>query len=132
MERTFIMSKNSTLPKIIRILALVFLIHCLIGLSGCAAPVIKIAKPTPDIIKEYKSVVVWSKIPGMFDTGVEVKRGDYVTILAEGEINVWPSSGGSFSKKPYGTLLFRIGKDNSLLRNYLSLSGIKGCRKAFC
>src|SRR4030042_1170029 len=38
MERTFIMSKNSALPKIIRILALVFLINCLIGLSGCATP----------------------------------------------------------------------------------------------
>ena len=46
------MSKNSTLPKIIRILAIAFLVHCLIGLSGCATSIIKIAKPTPDIIKE--------------------------------------------------------------------------------
>ena len=112
------MSKNSTLPKIIRILALVFLIHCLIGLSGCATPIIKIAKPTPDIIKEYKSVVVWSKIPGMVDTGVEVKRGDYVTILAEGEINIWPAREG-FIKKPVGGLLFRVGKDNYVKRYYV-------------
>ena len=103
------MSKNSTLPKIIRILALVFLIHCLIGLSGCATPVIKIAKPTPDIIKEYKSVVLWPRIPGMVDTGVEVKRGDYVTILAEGEINVWPARQG-FILNPYDILLFRVGE----------------------
>ncbi|EKD92567.1 MAG: Polysaccharide deacetylase, partial [uncultured bacterium] len=117
------MSKNSTLPKIIRILALVFLIHCLIGLSGCVTPpVIKIAKPTPDIIKEYKSVVVWAKIPGMFDTGVEVKRGDYVTILAEGEINIWPGSVSpvreSFIKKPQFTLLIRVGKDNSVVKYF--------------
>ena len=111
------MSKNSTLPKIIRILALVFLIHCLIGLSGCATPVIKIAKPTPDIIKEYKSVVVQAKNPGMVDTGVEVKRGDYVTILAEGEINVWPAWRG-YIKKPYGTLLFQVGKDNIAIRYF--------------
>ncbi|MBU0769111.1 MAG: caspase family protein [Proteobacteria bacterium] len=104
------MSKNSTLPKIIRILALVFLTHCLIGLSGCATSVIKIAKPTPDIIKEYKSVVVWAGIPGMVDTGVEVRSGDYVTILAEGEIHVFPRS--AFIKKPYGHLLLRVGKDN--------------------
>ncbi len=104
------MPKNSILPKIIRILALVFLIHCLIGLSGCATPVIKIAKPTPDIIKEYKSVVVWAGNPGMKDTGVEVKRGDYVTILAEGEINVWPKF--NIIYKPYPILLFRVGKDN--------------------
>lgn len=109
------MSKNSILPKIIRIFALVFLIHCLIGLSGCAAPVIKMAKPTPDIIKEYKSIVLWAKNPGMVDTGVEVKRGDYVTILAEGEINVWPVREG-FIRTPFGTLLFRVGKDNFAIR----------------
>ena len=101
------MSKNSTLPKIIRILALVFLIHCLIGLSGCATPVIKIAKPTPDIIKEYKSVVVWSKDAGMRDTGVQVMRGDYVTILAEGEIFVWPGhTEKEYIRKPVGCLLY--------------------------
>ena len=112
------MSKNSILPKIIRILALVFLIHCLIGLSGCATPVIKIAKPTLDIIKEYKSVVVWAKHPGMVDTGVEVKSGDYVTILAEGEINIWPGREG-FIKKPVGGLLLRVGKDNYVKRYYV-------------
>ena len=106
------MSKNSILPIIIRILALVFLIHCLIGLFGCATspPVIKNAKPTPDIIKEYKSVVVWAKKPGRVDTGVEVKRGDYVTILAEGEINLWPDRDG-FIKMPYGNIFLRVGKD---------------------
>jgi tetratricopeptide (TPR) repeat protein len=109
------MSKNSTLPKIIRILALVFLIYCLIGLSGCAAPVIKMAEPTPDIIKEYRSVVVWARSAGMRYTGVEVKKGDYITILAEGEINVWPARQG-FIKSPYRTLLFRVGEDNIVER----------------
>ncbi|RPH49251.1 MAG: hypothetical protein EHM85_14515 [Desulfobacteraceae bacterium] len=107
------MSKNSILPKIVHILALVFLMHCLIGLSGCATPVIKIAKPTPDIIKEYKSVVVWAGNVEMVDTGVNVKKGDYVTILAEGEINIWPSSGSkNYIRYPSRTLLTRIGKNN--------------------
>ena len=107
------MSKNSTLPKIIWILALIFLINCLFGLFGCATPVIKIVKPAPDIIKEYKSVVVWAGNVEMVDTGVNVKKGDYVTILAEGEINIWPSSGSkNYIKKPAGSLLIREGKNN--------------------
>lgn len=108
------MSKNSILPKIIRILALVFLIHCLIGLSGCATPVIKITKPTPDIIKEYKSVVVQGGKPGMQDTGVEVKKGDYVTLLTEGEIKISPTK--RFTVTSYNTLLFRVGKYMSAQR----------------
>jgi uncharacterized caspase-like protein len=112
------MSKNSTLLKIVRFLSLVFLIHCLLGLSGCATSVIKIVKPTPDIIKEYKSVFVSSKTPGMSDTGVEVKKGDNVTILAEGEINLWPGK-EDFIKKPVGNLLIRVGKDNYVKRYYV-------------
>lgn len=116
------MSKNSTLPPIISILTVVSLIHCLISLSGCATtatPVIKMAKPTPDIIKEYKSVVIWARNPGMVDTGVEIKKGDYVTILAEGEINIWPGrEGEGFIKEPYGGLLFRIGKDSFVVRYF--------------
>jgi hypothetical protein len=104
-------ASHRTLPRIIHIFALIYLIFCLIGLSGCPAPVIKNAKPPPDIIKEYKSVVVWAKILGMVDTGVDVKRGDSVTILAEGEINVWPARPG-FSRKPSDNLFIRVGKDN--------------------
>jgi hypothetical protein len=115
MEKRLIMSKNSILPPIIRILAPVFLIHCLIGVYGCATSVIKIANPTPDIIKEYKSVVVWAKTPGMIDTGMEVKKGDVVTILAAGEINTWPGKVG-FIRIPYGTLLFRVGENNYVER----------------
>jgi len=111
------MSKNSIFPKITRILALVFLIHCLIGLSGCATPpVIKIAKPTPDIIKEYKSVVVRAGIPGMVDTGVYLKEGDNITILAEGEIDIWPMMGAYYIRNPYRTLLLRVGKNNLVVR----------------
>jgi hypothetical protein len=77
------------------------------------------AKPTPDIIKEYKSVVVWARNPGMVDTGVEIKKGDYVTFLAEGEINIWPGrEGAGFIKEPYGGLLFRVGKDNFVVRYF--------------
>jgi hypothetical protein len=116
------MSKNSTLPTIIRLVVLVSLIHCLIGLTGCTTittPIIKMVKPTPDIIKQYKSVVVWARNPGMFDTGVEMKRGDYITILAEGEINIRPGQEGQdFIKEPYGGLLYRVGKDNLVVRYF--------------
>jgi len=100
-------------------LALILLINCLIGLSGCVSPVIKITKPMPDIIKEYKSVVVWGGKVEMTDTGVEVKKGDYVTILAEGEISIRPKNQPTlYSLKPSGNLYFRIGDD--IQRYYLS------------
>ncbi len=113
------MPKNSILPKIVHLLVLVFLLHCLISLCGCVAPVIKITEPMPDIIKEYKSVVVWAGNVEMVDTGVKVKKGDYVTILAEGEINVWPSSGNKiYIKKPQGSLLIREGGINNYSATY--------------
>lgn len=67
----------------------------------------------PDIIKEYKSVVVWAGNAEMVDSGVNVKKGDFVTILADGEINKRPSSGNKFNIiSPRSTLLIRIGNNN--------------------
>jgi hypothetical protein len=56
------------------------------------SPVIKIQKPLPDMLKKYKSVKVVAGIPGMKDSGVKVEHGDFITILAKGMIDLWPSS----------------------------------------
>jgi len=108
------MFKNSTLPPIIPIIALVFMIHYMIGICGCAPSVTRIATRPPDIIKEYKSVIVQGGKPGMKDTGVEVKIGNYVTLLAEGEINL--SSTKHFPITSHNMLLFRVGIDMSAQR----------------
>jgi hypothetical protein len=90
-------------------LAILFLFPLI--LIGCAAPVIKMPKPMPDIVKEYKSVVVYGNKPGMYNSGVRVEEGDYITILADGEIDVWPANRG-YIYSPYNLLLMRIGDKN--------------------
>ena len=52
--------------------------------------VIKMPVPPPDIVKKYKPETVLAGNFGMKDSGVEVDRGDYITLLAKGTINVWP------------------------------------------
>jgi uncharacterized caspase-like protein len=71
----------------------------------------------PDIVKEYKSVVVHGNRPGMQDSGVRVKEGDYIMILADGEIDVRPAKGG-YTRSPNGSLLIRIGEKNFAWRYY--------------
>ena len=69
-------------------------ITVLLGLAGLAdSAVIKMPKPLPDIVKSYKSVFVHAGRLGMNDSGVQVKQGDYITILAKGTIDLWPRGG---------------------------------------
>jgi hypothetical protein len=96
-------------------LAILFLFSLI--LIGCAAPVIKMPKPMPDIVKEYKSVVLYGDKPGMHNSGVRVKEGDYIMILADGEIDVWPAKSG-YTGGPNGSLLIRIGEKNFAWRYY--------------
>jgi hypothetical protein len=70
----------------------------LVPIKVATSSVIKMPKPLPEIVKSYKSVYVHAGWPGMNKTGVQVKRGDYVTILAKGIIDLSPIGGG----KPYG------------------------------
>jgi len=97
-------------------LCTVRLIVLLLPLSSvaCATPVIKMPKMMPDVVKEYKSVVIHGSWPRMQDTGVQVKVGDWITILAKGEIEYWPQM--KRSSQPIGTLLYRFGKDAWYLR----------------
>lgn len=78
-------------------------------IAGCAGTVIKMPKPLPDIVSAYKSVVVKGDRPGMFKSGLRVKPGDYVTIIAKGEIDVWPGKAG-YVYAPISLLLYRIGE----------------------
>ncbi len=79
--------------------------------------VLKMPKPLPDIVKNYKSVTIYSGRPGMHRTGVEVKQGDYITILAKGSINVWPAKGKEYQYGPKALLVFLLG-ENDLMRLY--------------
>ena len=82
---------------------------------GCAtSSVIKMPKPFPDIIKNYKSVKVWAGSAGWNYTGVRVQQGDYITILAKGSINLWPAKGKVYLRGPKFLLLYSLGENDSL------------------
>ena len=75
-------------------------ITVLLGLAGLAdSAVIKMPKPLPDIVKSYKSVLVHAGRLGMKDSGVQVKQGDCITILAIGTIDLWPRIGKIYGPK---------------------------------
>jgi hypothetical protein len=80
--------------------------------------VIKVPKPLPDIVKTYKSVRVWSGSSGMNHTGLKVKRGDYITLLAKGTINVWPAKGKEYAYGPKALLVFLLGDNDYPWRLY--------------
>jgi hypothetical protein len=65
----------------------------------------------PDIVKEHKSIVVYGIQSGMRDTGVQVKEGDLITLLATGEIVYDRQRGRSYM--PPGVLMYRFGKQGS-------------------
>ena len=80
--------------------------------------VIKMPKPLPDIIKTYKSAKIWAGSSGMDHTGLKVHRGDYITILAKGTINVWPAKGKEYAYGPKALLVFLLGDNDYPVRRY--------------
>jgi len=80
--------------------------------------VINMPKPLPDIVKNYKSVRVWAGTSGLNHTGFKVNRGDYVTILAKGSINLWPTRGKEYEYGPKALLLFQLGDKDYPVREY--------------
>ena len=86
-------------------------------LPNSPTPVIKMPSPLPDIVKNYKSVTLYAKKPGMHHAGLQVKDGDFLTILAEGIINVFPEGGKEYLYDPKKALLFRVG-DKEFVRYY--------------
>ena len=75
-------------------------------LAGCASPVMKMPKPMPDLVKEYKSYFVGGGSPGMSNTGVQVKKGEFVSVIAKGTIHLGRLGSGSAPER----LLIRIGE----------------------
>ena len=73
---------------------LLLLCGCILSLIGCAGTVINMPKPLPDVVSTYKSVLVHADYPGMQNSRVRVKAGDYVTLIAKGEVDLWPSRSG--------------------------------------
>jgi len=65
----------------------------LIFTSGCASPALKVDGPLPSIVKEHKHVVLYGNHPGLRDTGVTLRRGDFFTVLATGSIDMCSSGG---------------------------------------
>jgi hypothetical protein len=99
------------------------LFSLLLILIGCAGNVIQMPKSIPDIVSSYKSVIVKGDHAGMFKSGVQLKAGDYVTIMAKGEVDLWPtikgsSTMGNYVFKPERILLYRLGKDAYAGRYY--------------
>jgi len=65
----------------------------LIFTSGCASSALKVDGPLPSIVKEHKHVVLYGNHPGLRDTGVSLRRGDFFTVLATGSIDMCSSGG---------------------------------------
>jgi hypothetical protein len=58
----------------------------LVPMKYATSSLVKMPKPLPDIVKSYKSVFVHAGHLGMSNSGVQVRRGDYITILAKGTV----------------------------------------------
>lgn len=92
-------------------------------LTGCPGPVVKMPKTMPNLISTYKSVIVRGDRAGMFKSGVQLKEGNYVIIMAKGEVDNWPAASGHVFK-PERILLYRIGK-NAPAQRYYGYYGFK-------
>jgi len=99
-----------------------FLCFCLI-FAGCTSHVVKMPKPLPDIVRQYKTITVHGDRPGIVNTGVRVNRGDRVTFLGKGVITYFPPKGLSAGPAD-AKLLIRIGETSPANRFYGFLSGV--------
>ena len=104
----------------------------LVPMDEAVPSVINMPKPLPDIVKSYKSITINARNVGMLNTGVQVQEGDYITILAKGAINLWPSwtpgaqtsdgytpttDTGNFLRGPKRILVFQL-KEKVPVRSY--------------
>ena len=77
-------------------------------LRDSTSPVVKMPQPLPFIVKSYKSVFVDAGRPDMKNSGVQVKQGDYITILAKGTINLGSATLGD--KMPKDLLSYKLSE----------------------
>ena len=80
-------------------------------LRDSTSPVVKMPQPLPDIVKSHKSVFVDAGRPGMNNSGVQVKEGDYITILAKGTIDLAPNFRGTYAYGPKVLLLYKLSEE---------------------
>ena len=97
---------KSSFPATIFLLLFLFV-------GRCSGEVIKISGSEPDLIKQYKSIIVYASKPGIHDTGIKVHKGDFISVMAKGNIQYSPG----FSSGPERHLVIRLGKKN-LARRY--------------
>jgi hypothetical protein len=90
----------------------------LVPMRDANSSVIKMPKPLPTIVKDYKSARIWAGSSGINHTGLKVNQGDYITILAKGTINVWPAKGKEYAYGPKALLLFQLGDNDYPVRRY--------------
>jgi len=57
-------------------------------LTGCSKPILKMPKPLPSIVKQYKNIKVWAANPDMRNTWIHINEGEAFSILATGSINI--------------------------------------------
>lgn len=74
-------------------------------LNGCATPVIKMSKPLPDIVKEYKMFKLDATSLEYLKSGIQVVNGDFITIMAKGTIR-----GPNWGITPPANLMLKIGE----------------------
>jgi hypothetical protein len=71
------------------LLFLCTIISSLLMFIGCSKPpILKMPKPLPPIVKQYKHKTIRGNIPGMQSTGVYLNEGDFYSILATGKISL--------------------------------------------
>jgi len=94
-------------------------VACLV-LAACASPIIKMPQALPDIVKAYKSVEVHPYRDGIFvDTGLMVKKGDAVTILATGEIVRAVTNPYAYARQVFDArskLIYQLGDSGNVWR----------------
>ena len=89
------------------------IISSLLMLIGCSKPILKMPKPLPPIVKQYKHITLPAGVPGMRNTRIYMEEGDFYSILATGSIDMWPRGPDYHDVRPeHGwPLMVRVGKE---------------------
>ncbi len=100
--------------------AVYFVIFSLFTINGCIVSNIKIDKPHPPVVKQYKNFTIRGGTVGLKNTGVYIDEGDTYSILATGSIDYCPIYRGcgynNVQPEDGWPLMARIGKDGYAFR----------------
>jgi hypothetical protein len=76
---------------------------------GCQSPIVRMPEPMPDIVKEYKSLVVQADHPALKHSGVHVEAGQPLSVLVAGKVKVNERRRATIWHGPYTKLSMWIG-----------------------